>query len=152
MLMAFSAIIMQAQSLPQEYDKETAFTRERIRVDYSIPDFSTKRVDGSIIGEHLADMLNYLKSNYSHGTCHSRLLSIVQEDNDFLITPKIKSLKIQRIHKEGEIITIDTVVKFTKNSEKINSLDISFVFEKGVSQNENVNYLFTYLSRAVQEE
>lgn len=151
MFVALCAFNVQAQSLPQDEDKEISFTRGRIGIDYSIPDFSTKRIDGSIIGDHLADMLTYLKSNYSHGTCHSRLLSIVREDNEFLISPKIKSFKIQRIKKEGNVITIDTAVKLTKNSENINSLDIPFVFEKGISQNRNVNHLFTYLSRAVEE-
>ena len=147
MLCAFN---MQAQSVQQE-DSQIEFTRGRIGIDYSMPDFSTKRIDGSIIGDHLAEMLKFLKTNYKSGSCNGRLMSIVREQNDFVYPPQIKSLAIRKITKEGDVITIETRVTLSKNDEKINNLDFQFVFEKGVSNNWNVNRLFSYLSQASQE-
>ena len=61
-LLAFSALTLQAQNNNQEEDVQVVWTRHRIGIDYSIPDFSTKRIDASIIGDHLADILTLLRS------------------------------------------------------------------------------------------
>lgn len=148
MLCAFNA---QTQGVQQEENSQMAYERQRIGIDYFIPDFSTKRIDGDIIGEHLADMLKYLKSNYKSGTCNGRLMSIVREENEFVYPPQIKSLAIRKTTNEGDVITIETRVTLSKNDEKINKLDYQFVFEKGVSKSQSVNSLFTYLSKAIQE-
>ena len=63
-LLALSAFTLQAQNNNQEEDVQVVWTRNRIGIDYSIPDFSTKRIDASIIGDHLADMLSLLRSQY----------------------------------------------------------------------------------------
>lgn len=150
-LMMLCAFTTQAQGVQQEEKSQMAYERQRIGIDYSIPDFSTKRIDDDIIGEHLADMLKFLKSNYKSGSCNGRLMSIVREQNDFFFPPQIKSLAIRKITKEGDVITIETRVTLSKNDEKINKLDFQFVFEKGVSNNWNVNHLFSYLSTACKD-
>lgn len=45
----------------QQEDVQVIFMRNRIGIDYSIPDFSTKRINASIIGDHLAEMLALLR-------------------------------------------------------------------------------------------
>ena len=150
MLLTLFAFNMQAQNVQQE-DSQIEFTRGRIGIDYSMPDFSTKRIDGSIIGYHLADMLKFLKSNYKSGSCNSRLLKIVREGNDFIIPPKIKGFKIREISKVGDVITVNTRVTLYKNGEGINQLDIPFIIEKGVPKSQSINSLFVYLSKSIQE-
>ena len=144
---------VQAQDVKeQQEDSQIAFTRGRIGIDYSIPDFSTKKIDGSIIGDHLADMLNYLLENYSKGSCKGKLMSVIRKQYDSLVPPEIKNLKVIEISKTGDVITVKTKVFLSKNEEGISNLEIPFVFDKGISQNWLINNLFIYLSRACQEE
>lgn len=153
MLVLGCSFNVQAQDVKeQQEDRQIAFTRGRIGIDYSIPDFSTKKIDGSIIGDHLADMLNYLQSNYSTGTCKGKLMSIIRKQYDSLVPPEIKNLKVIEISKTGYVITVKTKVFLSKNEEGISNLEIPFIFDKGISENWLINNLFVYLSRACQEE
>lgn len=150
-LLAFSALSLHAQNNNQEEDVQVVWTRNRIGIDYSIPDFSTKRIDASIIGDHLADMLSLLRSQYKESAYYRRLISIMREQQDFLVTPEIKKFVITGITKKGDVITVQTKYTLTKNEEGIKTLDIPFVFDKGVSESYSVNSLFMALSKDVQE-
>ena len=150
-LLGLSALTLQAQNNNQEEDVQEVWTRNRIGIDYSIPDFSTKRIDASIIGDHLADMLTLLRSQYKENAYYRRLISIMREQQDFLVTPEIKKFVITGITKKGDVITVHTKYTLTKNEEGIKTLDIPFVFDKGVSESYSVNSLFMALSRDVQE-
>ena len=149
-LLAFSALTLQAQNNNQEEDLQVVWTRNRIGIDYSIPDFSTKRIDASIIGDHLADMLSLLRSQFKENAYYRRLISIMREQRDFLMTPEIKKFVITEITKKGDIITVQTKYTLTKNEEGVKTLDIPFVFYKGVSDSFSVNSLFMALSRDAQ--
>ena len=151
-ILALCSFAAQAQNVQHEDDSHIAFERARIGIDYSMPDFSTKRIDGDTIGNNLADMLDYLKSNYSSGVCKNRLMSIVSEDVVFIIPPQIKSFKIQEINKVGDVITIETKMTFTKNEERIKELNVPFVFDRGISPSSSVNSLFKSLNRAVHDK
>lgn len=146
------AINVQAQNVVEQEDSQMVFTRGRIGIDYSMPDFTTKKIDGSIIGDHLADMLKHMQTYYSRGACNGKLMSIVRNQEDFVFPPKIKSFKVREIVKVGDVITVSTRVILSKNDEGITVLDIPFVFDKGISQDMLVNNLFIYLSRACREE
>ena len=150
-LLVLSTFTLQAQNNDQRKEAQIAWTRNRIGIDYSIPDFSTKRIDASIVGDHLADMLSLLRSQYKESAYYRRLISIMREKQDFLRTPEIKKFVIVEITKKGDVITVQTKYTLTKNEESIKTLDIPFVFDKGVSESYSVNSLFTALSRNVQE-
>lgn len=150
-LLGLSALTLQAQNNYQEDDRQIVWTRNRIGIDYSIPDFSTKRIDASIIGDHLADMLTLLRSQYKENAYYRRLISIMREQQDFLVTPEIKKFVITEITKKGDVITVQTKYTLTKNEESIKTLDIPFVFDKGVSESYSVNSLFMALSKDIQE-
>lgn len=122
------AFNVQAQDVQRDEDSQIEFTRGRIGIDYSMPDFSTKKINGSTIGDHLADMLKYLESNYSSGSCKSKLISIIRKQNDFIFPPEIKSLKVTMISKAGNVITVNTKVTLSKNREGISNLDIFHLF------------------------
>ena len=66
-------------------------------------------------------------------------------------TPEIKKFVIIEITKKGDLITVQTRYTLTKNEEGIKTLDIPFVFDKGVSESCSVNSLFMALSKDVQE-
>ena len=151
-LLALSALTLQAQSNSQQEDPQVLFLRNRIGIDYSIPDFSTKRIDASIIGDHLADMLALLQADYKENAYYRRLISILRDNQDFLKTPEIKKFVITEITKQDDLITVKTRYTLTKNSEGIKTIDIPFVFDKGVSDSFSVNSLFSALSKDLREE
>lgn len=150
-LLMLSAFIMQAQtSTPQEEDPKVAEMRQQIGIDYSMPDFKTKKIDGKVIGTHLAGMLNLLQKYYNDGTYNWKLAGIVKEQKKMVTQVSIDKLKISEITKTGDIISIQMNMKLSKNSEGIKNADIVIVFDKGVSESQTVNSLFSYLSRYVQ--
>ena len=151
-LLALSALTLQAQSNNQQEDPQEIFMLSRIGIDYSVPDFSTKRIDASIIGDHLADMLALLQADYKESAYNRRLIAILREQQDFLKTPEIKKFVITEITKQGDVITVKTKYTLTKNPEGIKTIDIPFVFDKGVSDSFSVNSLFSDLSQSIREE
>ena len=73
------AFDVQAQEVVQEEDPKVAEMRQQIGIDYSMPDFKTKKIDGAVIGTHLAGMLNLLQKYYNDGPYTWRLAAIVKE-------------------------------------------------------------------------
>jgi len=68
----FGATTLSAQSQPQspvaKYDTRTVEDlRQQIGLDVEMPDYTTKKVDADVIGDHLAKMLNLLVNNITDG-------------------------------------------------------------------------------------
>lgn len=148
MLSAFS---MQAQtSTPQAEDSKVAEMRQQIGIDYSMPDFKTKKIDGAVIGTHLAGMLNLLQKYYNDGTYNWKLAAIVKEQKGMVSQVSIDKLKISEISKKGDVIIVLMNCKLSKNTEGIKNADIELVFDKGISDSQSINSLFSYLSRYIQ--
>lgn len=61
----------------------------------------------------------------------------------------IDKMRVLEISKKGDIISIIIYTKHLKNSEGIKSADIELIFNKGVSESQAVNSLFSYLSKYV---
>lgn len=112
-----------------------------------MPDFKTKKIDGSIIGTHLAGMLNLLQKYYNDGTYNWKLAAIVKEQKDMVSQVSIDKMKISEISKVGDKISVKMNVKLSNNAEGIKNADIDLVFDKGLSESQTVNSLFSYLSR-----
>ena len=49
-LLLFSAVSMYAQTTQQSEDARTVELRQELGIDYSMPDFSTSKIDGKVIG------------------------------------------------------------------------------------------------------
>lgn len=146
MLMA-CALGAQAQTAVQQEDTKVTEMRQQIGIDYSMPDFKTKKIDGEVIGTHLAGMLNLLQKYYNDGTYNWKLAAIVKEQKGFVSQVSVDKLKINEISKVGSIISIKMTTKLSKNAVGIKSADIELVFIKGLSESQAVNSLFSYLSR-----
>lgn len=144
MACAFGA---QAQTVVQQDDPKIVQIRKDIGIDYSMPDFKTKKIDGEVIGTHLAGMLNILQKYYNDGTYNWKLAAIVKEQKGLVSQVSVDKLKINEITKDGDTISIKMNVKLSKNAEGIKSADIELVFNQGVSESQAVNTLFSYLSR-----
>lgn len=116
-----------------------------------MPDFKTKKIDGAVIGTHLAGMLNLLQKYYNDGTYNWKLAAIVKEQKGMVSQPTIDRLKITEISKVGEKISVNMMTRLSMNSDGIKNAVIVVDFNKGVSECQSVNSLFSYLSRYVQE-
>ncbi len=144
MACAFGA---QAQTVVQQEDPKVIELRQQIGIDYSMPDFKTKKIDGAVIGNHFAGMLNLLQKYYNDGTYNWKLAGIVKEQKGMVSQVSIDKLKINEITKSGDTISIKINAKLSKNAEEIKNADIELVFLKGISDSQAVNSLFSYLSR-----
>lgn len=139
-----------AQDAVQQEDTKVTQMRKDIGIDYSMPDFKTKIIDGEIIGTHLAGMLNLLQKYYNDGTYNWKLAAIVKEQKGMVSQVSIDKMKVAEIIKVGDIISVKMNTKLSKNTEGIKNADIVVVFDKGVSSSQAVNSLFSYLSRYAQ--
>lgn len=143
-----------AQTPVHQEDSKVTEMREKLGIDYSMPDFDTKKIDGKVIGVRLAKLLEFLQKNYTQGTYNRQLANIRFEATEdasvrFLGVDK---LKIERIKKEGEVITIhfSTITK-NDNKEKLQH-EFDMRFDKGVSDSDKVNALFSDISRYIKED
>ena len=57
--------------------------------------------------------------------------------------------KVTEISKNGDVISIINT-KLSKSADGIKDADIELIFNKGVSESQTINSLFSYLSRYVQ--
>lgn len=152
LLGAAGAVPVSAQPAGQSKDAQKAMElRQQLNIDYSMPDFSVKKIDSNIIGTRLAQMLQRLQDKYTDDIYNQYLSKIVCEQNDSLNYVTISNFKIKTISKTGDVITIKSHAKLNKNPLGIKDTDIDMVFVKGVSDSKSVNSLFTTLSRYIKE-
>lgn len=145
--MSVCALCTYAQNDLQQEDPKVTEMRNEMGIDYSMPDFKTKKIDGEVIGAHLAGMLNLLQKYYNDGTYNWKLAAIVKEQKGMVTQVSIDKMKITEVSKRGDVITIKMNTKPAKNAEGIKNADIELVFNKGISESQTVNSLFSYLSR-----
>ena len=152
-LLMLTAVSMQAQTTSQGEEAKVVEMRERIGIDYTVPDYDVKKPDAKVMGWRLTKILQSLEKNYTQGIYNQLLMAVraeFVEDNRLRYVP-IDRMKIQRIIKKGEDITV--VIKTMSKSETVGKVDSEFslVFKKGVSDSDVTNSLFSTLSRYVKE-
>ena len=151
MLTAFSASA-QTSTLVDDYRAEKL--RQEIGLDYSMPDYSVKKIDASVIGPRLAKILTRLLDTYKQPLYNQFLAMIrsqVAEDPNLQYV-YVDKLKLLNIAKTGNTITIrfNTFTK-DKNRGKLN-YDLEFVFVDGLSDDKTVNDLFSNIGRYIKDE
>ena len=117
-----------------------------------MPDYTTKKVDADVIGNHFAKMLNLLVNNVADSWYVQKMSSILSSQDaqlKYVIVDKIKVLSISK--KDNEIM-VKLMAWLSPNSSGFRTTDVSFHFIDGVSDNQDVNDLFCHLSRYVQKE
>ena len=146
-----SALSISAQTTRQSDDARTVELRQKLGIDYSMPDFSTSRIDGKVIGERLAKMLQQLQDKYDDCVLNQSLSLIQCEQVENLDYATVEKLNITRISKVGDIITIEAKTKLSNNAAKVKNAKLTFVFNKGVSETISVNDFFKDLARYINE-
>lgn len=126
--------------------------REKIGLDLSIPDFECKKIDEAKIGTRLANLLRYFEEIQKQGyfaRCVTSILADQYEEfrSEFL---GISKVKLQKVSKTANEITIIYKVWLEANSSNIKQTEVLFHFTDGVSENKNVNELFSNMSSYVQ--
>ena len=147
----FSAVSMYAQTTQQSEDARTVELRQELGIDYSMPDFSTSKIDGKVIGERLAKLLQQLQSKYDSSVLNQYISLIQCEQIENLNYATVEKLNITRISKVDDVITIEAKTKLSNNAAKVKNAKLTFVFDKGVSESTSVNDLFKYLGRYIKE-
>lgn len=149
-MLFFTALTLSAQtsSLTEEEKSEL---RQRIGIDCSMPDFSTSKIDGEIIGERLAKMLKKLEDRADDYVFNQRISFIQCEQLENVNYVKVEKLRINKIIKVGDVITIKAKTKLAPNSAKIKNAELSFVLNKGISESTSINDLFSDLSRYIKD-
>lgn len=147
----FGATNVSAQTTQQSEDARTIELRQELGIDYSMPDFSTSKIDGKVIGERLAKLLQQLQNKYDDCVLNQSLSLIQCEQIENLNYATVEKLNITKISKVGDIITIEAKTKLSNNAAKIKNAKLTFDFDKGISESISVNDLFKELGRYIKE-
>ena len=157
LLLLLGATTLSAQSQPQsqiaKYDIRTVEDlRQQISLDVEMPDYTTKKIDADVIGDHLAKMLNLLVNNIADRWYVQKMSSILSSQDAQLKYVIVDKIRVQRISKRDNEITVKLKTWLSPNSSGLKTADVSFRFIDGVSDNQDVNDLFGHLSRYAQKE
>ena len=146
---AIGVSVSYAQTSPatpqaEQYKSEL---REKLQLDYSMPDFSTSKLDPKIIGDRLSKMLRKLQDNSRDPFYKSKLSHIVCEQNPNLKYVTVDKLSIKNISKSGHVMTIKANAMLDKMTAGVKKAEIVMSFDNGVSNSQTINELFSYLGR-----
>ena len=122
-----------------------------IALDYSMPDYSVKKIDESKIGSRLASLLRYLEENYKNSYINRWIASVVKEQNESLKDRyfEVEKMKLVSVLKAGNVISIEYKVSLSEKKDNSEPVMVNIHFLDSVSESKNVNDLFTYIRRYV---
>ena len=125
--------------------------RETIALDYSMPDYSVKKIDESKIGSHLASLLRYLEENQRNSYINTWIASVIKEQNESLREKyfEVEKLKLVSVSKSGNEISIKYKASLSPKKDNSEPLVLNIHFIDGVSESKNINDLFSYIGRYV---
>ena len=135
------------------YDNEEYKTRVRntLRLDYSMPDYSTSRINANVMGDRLAKIV---KKTLEMCQNQSNLgsLSVIQSSSiEGVSYCSVTNVKFAKATKQGNVITLYFNSSLAKNSKKIKKSQIVFQFVDGVSDDIATNDFFTNVCRYIKE-
>ena len=151
-LMLSLAMSAQLRTGYQTDSVRNAEYRKKIAIDMSVPDFETKKIDGKVMGTHLAGLLEFLLENYPQVTYNAHISEMLKGQNEALrkLYFSIKKMEFVSAKKTGDEINIYMKVLPAKNTANVKQTVLTIHFKEGVGDNTNVNELFSSISRYVQ--
>lgn len=135
-------LLFTALAAPAQTSTSAQEPRQPIDIDYSMPDFSTSKIDCKVIGVRLAKMLKLLLDNESDFYYHNCVSHIQQDQLEGLDFVMVESFKVINISKKGDVITILFKTKLKPNKKQIKKSQIQISFDKGYSDNQTAQDLF----------
>ena len=126
--------------------------REKIGLDYSMPDYSVTTIDEKKIGSRLANILRYYEEVNDQNMIRRKMATILVEQNEAFEYSyfEIKKQKLMKIEKSADDITIIYRLWLDKNPANLKQVDIQYHFKDGVSESNTVNELFSHMSHYAQ--
>ena len=130
----------------------TAEYRQKIALDYSMPDYSVTTIDEKKIGSRLANILRYYEEVNHQNMYSRRIATILAEQNEAFEYSyfEIKKQKLMKIEKSADEITIVYKLWLDKNPANLKQVDILYHFKEGVSESKTVNEMFSQMSHYAQ--
>ena len=144
-----------AGSLMQDNTTRAVDVRQKIGIDYAVPDYITTRIEPEKTGARLAKILQLLERDYKQGVYNyslSRILdSQIDGEKQHFLT--IEKLKVRSIQKKDSMVVIRVQLQSAKTKELGRvKRDVDFVFVNGVSADDRVNDLFCGLAQYVKDD
>lgn len=139
----------QANNDNEEYE---ARVRNALQLDYSMPDYSTSRIDAKVMGFHLAAILNKIMESRRQQTTIATLSVIQTRQVEGLSYGCINDLKLDKVTKLGNELTISYITALDRNNLNLKKSRLVFSFIDGVSEDNATNEFFTSICRYIQEQ
>lgn len=147
--MLFFATILSAQSKKEiDYKKEV---RSKLQIDYSMPDYSTGKIDARVMGPRLAKILETLSKNYQQYMNLSALSVIQSSQVEGLNYGRVKKMKLDNVSKHGNEIIITFNTRLETNNLNLKKSQIVFRFNEGVPEDISTNDFFSNICRYIRE-
>ena len=139
-----SICFAQANTNNEEYKTRV---RNTLRLDYSMPDYSTSRINAKVMGDRLAKIVNKtLEMCQSQSNLGS--LSVIQSRSiDGLTYCPVTNVKFAKATKQGNVIILHFNTSLADNIKKIKRSQIVFQFVDGVSEDAATNDSFMNICR-----
>ena len=117
--------------------------RQKLSLDTTLPDYSVYKVDPQVMGPRLASILQELGAKYKRSDYLSTLSMIQADQIEGLDYCTIEKLGLVNVTKSGNTITIRFKTTLAKNPLDLKKSDLIMTFIDGVSENKQVNSLFS---------
>lgn len=131
-----------------EYEKET---REKLLLDYSVPDYSTSKIDEKVMGPRLAKILEKTLEISRNGR-NLGTLSVMQSNQiEGISYCWVEKIQLSKVIKRGNEITITFVTKLGDNAKNLKKAKLVFIFIDGVSKDIATNDFFSNICRYINE-
>ena len=153
LLLLLGATTLYAQKLPITSAEEReamykAEMKEKLAIDYSMPDYTTNKFDANVMGEHMAMMVNTFLEKCTLKSYQRPLNKIIGEQVEALQYSDygIKKMNLVSATKSGNEITLLFRVWLDKNTKGIKQTEMTIRFIDGVSDSKTTNELFRNIS------
>ena len=128
-----------------------AKVRETLALDYSMPDYTVRKIDEKMMGHRLASILGTFNNMYNRPS-HNGSLNVIQASQiKELNYVTIKKFKLEKVIKEGNVITVLYKTTLGSNVKNIRTATLSFAFVDGVSDDRAINDFFCSMCRYIKD-
>ncbi len=135
-------------SKQEQYKQEI---REKLQLDYSMPDYSTSKIDAKVMGPRLAKIIEALCENYQQYMNLSALSVIQSSQVEGLSYGRVKKMKLNNVTKQGNEINISFDTTLEPNNLNLKKSQIIFRFIEGASDDISTNDFFLNICRYIKE-
>ena len=151
-LLLMTTVMLSAQRVTTTSEAErNEIAKKTLALDYSMPDYSIKKIDAKVMGAHLANILESLCANYKQPQYLGSLSAIQSNQVEGLNYGRVKSMKLENVTKTGNELTIRFNTTLEPNNLNLKKSQLIFHFIGGASEDVATNDFFCTLCRYIKE-